>query len=269
MNQWIRVCSRGASAALLCAAAACGGSDATASNAPALKLANSARVGSYLADGSGRSLYYFGKDVPASASAPAMSNCSGGCAAAWPIFHAAGNAVQGIQGSDVGEITRADGSKQTTYRGWPLYYFAGDTQAGDVNGEGTDEVWFVLHDQEYSVALMSNGAGQQPELYLSDGAGHTLYYFFRDTPGTAGGAPVSACTSGTCLASWKIFLAAGAVVPSALDAADFTVFTRSDGQQQSAYKGHPLYFFAGDSAPGDTKGRGVNNLWDTLDPRVL
>jgi predicted lipoprotein with Yx(FWY)xxD motif len=38
---------------------------------------------------------------------------------------------------------------------------------------------------------------------------------------------------------------------------------------QSAYKGHPLYFFAGDAAPGDTKGRGVNNVWDSLDPRVL
>ena len=57
-----------------------------------------------------------------------------------------------------------------------------------------------------------------------------------------------------------------AVVPSDLAASDFTVFTRPDGQRQSAYKGHPLYFFAGDAAPGDTTGRGVANR-DTVDPR--
>jgi len=59
------------------------------------------------------------------------------------------------------------------------------------------------------------------------------------------------------------------VVPSALATSDFTVFTRPDGQKHSAYKGHPLYFFAGDAAAGDTKGRGVNNAWDTVDPRNI
>ena len=57
-------------------------------------------------------------------------------------------------------------------------------------------------------------------------------------------------------------------MPSALQASDFTVFTRPDGLQQTAYKGHPLYFFASDAAAGDTKGRGVNNR-NTLDPRNI
>ena len=55
-------------------------------------------------------------------------------------------------------------------------------------------------------------------------------------------------------------------MPSTLAASDFKVFTRPDGQKQTAYKGHPLYFFSSDATPGDTKGRGVNNR-NTLDPR--
>jgi len=272
MAQMLKIRVPAALAALLCGAIACGGSDSSTNpttQAPALKLATSATLGSYLVDGNGRSLYHFGKDLPAFGTNAAVSNCSGGCAAAWPVFHAGSSPVQGISASDVGEITRTDGSKQTTYLGWPLYFFAGDAKVGDVNGEGTDDIWFVMHDQEYSVALMSNPAGQAPQLYLSDGAGRSLYYFFHDTQGTANAAPVSACTTTACLTSFPIFLADQSVVPSTLAKSDFTVFTRPDGQQQSAYKGHPLYFFSGDATSGDTKGRGVNNVWDTLDPRAL
>ncbi len=53
--------------------------------------------------------------------------------------------------------------------------------------------------------------------------------------------------------------------PSDLAPGDFTAFTRADGAQQSAYKGHPLYYFVGDTAPGETNGRGVPN-WQTIDP---
>ncbi|HWE23368.1 MAG TPA: hypothetical protein VG496_05450 [Myxococcales bacterium] len=267
-------CTRmpGVAAVLLSGAVACGGSDYAApappaAASPSLTLSSNATLGNFLVDGNGRSLYYFGKDFPASASSAAVSNCSGACAAAWPIFHAANDVVQGLNAADVGQITRSDGSPQTTYKGWPLYYFAGDANAGDVNGQGVGEVWFVLHADLYSVALMSNPNGQQPTLYLSDGAGRTLYYFFRDTPGNATTDPVSACTTATCLASWLVFSAQNVVVPSALAGSDFSVFTRTDGAVQAAYKGHPLYYFAGDTKPGDTNGRGVNNAWDSLDPR--
>ena len=266
MNQMIRIRVLGAFAGLLCSVAACGGG--SPGDVPALMLATSARVGSHLVDGSGRSLYYFGKDLPASGSNAAVSNCSDGCAATWPSFHAGTALLQGISAEDVGELTRSDGSQQTTYRGWPLYYFAGDARAGDLNGEGVDEVWFVLREKAYSIALMSKAAGLEPELYLSDGAGRSLYFFSQDTTGTATSDPVSACTTAGCLANWPIFLSDEAIVPSALATSDFTVFTRPDGQKQSAYKGHPLYFFAGDAAAGDTKGRGVNNR-DTVDPRNI
>src|SRR4051794_29246649 len=85
-------------AGLLCGAVACGGSDGSSaqSDGPAMKLVASARVGNYLVDGSGRSLYYFGEDVPASGATAAVSNCSGGCAGLWPSFHAANALVEGI-----------------------------------------------------------------------------------------------------------------------------------------------------------------------------
>lgn len=256
----------GVFAGLLLAAVACGGSsDSPQADAPSLKLATSAKVGSYLVDGSGRSLYHFGEDLPASASKVAESSCSGVCAATWPSFHVANALVQGISAGDVGEITRSDGSKQTTYQGWPLYYYAGDARAGDLNGEGVDSIWFVLHDQAYSIDLLST-ARPEPEPYLADGSGRSLYLFSHDTVGTATADPVSACTTPQCLNNFPIFVTDQAVVPSALVATDFTVFTRPDGQKQSAYKGHPLYFFSGDAAPGDTKGRGFNGAWNTLDP---
>ena len=268
MNHLLRIRAPGVFAGLLCGAVACGGysSSSPAGDAPRLKLASSARVGNYLVDGNGRSLYYFGQDLPATADKAAVSNCSDACVAAWPIFHADKLIVEGISAGDVGEITRSDGGKQTTFRGWPLYFFAGDAKAGDLAGEGVADVWFVLRDQPYSIVLMSNAPGSEPVPYMSDGTGRSLYYFFHDTKGTASAAPVSACTTATCLGNFPVFVADVEVVPSSLASADFTVFTRPDGQRQSAYKGQPLYFFSGDAAAGDTKGRGFNSVWSTLNP---
>lgn len=87
-----------------------------------------------LADGTGRTVYTFDKDEMN------KSNCSGGCLTAWPIFAAsAGAAAQG----DFGLID-AGGAKQWTVKGKPLYYFAGDTKAGERNGEGKGGVWHIV-----------------------------------------------------------------------------------------------------------------------------
>jgi predicted lipoprotein with Yx(FWY)xxD motif len=45
---------------------------------------------------------------------------------------------------DVDTITGTDGSTQVTLDGWPLYYFAGDSAAGDTSGQGVDDVWWVV-----------------------------------------------------------------------------------------------------------------------------
>jgi predicted lipoprotein with Yx(FWY)xxD motif len=94
-------------------------------------LENSATYGSYLANASGFTLYTYTSDVPGSGT----SACYSSCAAIWPIFYAASISVsQGLNASDFGAITRTDGTKQTTYKGHPLYFFMSDHRSGDVNG---------------------------------------------------------------------------------------------------------------------------------------
>lgn len=236
-----------------------------------LKLATSATLGDYLTDGSGRALYLYSKDFPAAsgaAASTAVSNCSGGCLTAWPVFHADTIAPgPGLKAADFGELTRADGSKQTTFHGWPLYYFASDAQASDTKGEGVGNVWFVLRDPFYSMLVMSSPAQGGPGLYLSTPDGMALYYYAPDTVGNGATPPVSACTGG-CLQAWPAFLAGSTVLPSKV-AASLTSFDRGGGVMQSAWKGHPLYRFATDNKPGDVKGDKVGNVWFIIDPTAL
>lgn len=258
---------------LLTLAAACGGSDGGYGNpsdpagppteSATLTIATDARLGRHLVDGNGRSLYYFANDVPAGRTQAAVSSCNADCLPIWPIFDADGAVAQGIDAADVGRITRDDGRTQTTYQGFPLYYYAGDVAAGDTNGEGVDGIWFVVHDPGYSIALLNKES--ESARYLTDGSGRALYSFSGDTVGTPTAAPISACTGDACTTSWPVFEAGQVIVPSDLIASDFTVFTRTDGTQQSAYKGHPLYHFVGDTAPGQTNGRGIPG-WQTIAP---
>ena len=265
--------ARWALTGLVAVIAACGGSNAGDGSAAqpggdtaqsvTLKIATDGRLGNHLVDGSGRSLYYFAKDVPGGGSQAAVSNCNADCLPIWPIFQTDSLAVQGIDAANVGQITRSDGSKQTTYKGFPLYYYVGDAKPGDTHGEGVDGIWFVVHDPAYSIALLIKA--NESARYLTDGAGRALYTSSQDTVGTSTTAPVTACTSSTCMTNWSVFLADQVTVPSGLVAAEFTVFTRADGGRQSAYRGRPLYFFVGDTAPGETNGRGVASF-QTVDP---
>jgi predicted lipoprotein with Yx(FWY)xxD motif len=50
----------------------------------------------------------------------------------------------GLKAEDFGTITRPNGAKQTTFHGYPLYYWANDTAAGDTKGHGFDGAWFVV-----------------------------------------------------------------------------------------------------------------------------
>lgn len=90
----------------------------------------------YLSDSSGISFYLFQGDTPG------VSNCDNanpGCSAMWPpVVVATGTvlvAAGGAQSALLGTTTRANGSTQVTYNGWPLYYYSGDTGPGMTNGE--------------------------------------------------------------------------------------------------------------------------------------
>ena len=204
-------------------------------------------LGKILVDAQGKTLYYFANDVAASGA----SSCYGQCAVAWPIFSAGTVTVSSpLDPADFGSITRTDGSKQTTYYGWPLYYYKGDTKAGDTNGENVLKVWFVIKPDESVLISHSATLG----LFLTDTSGKTLYYFMKDTSGQ------SACT-GTCITTWPPFSADTVTAPSVLNVGDFSSVSRADGMKQTAFMGRPLYYYSGDTKPGDTNGHGFNKLW--------
>jgi predicted lipoprotein with Yx(FWY)xxD motif len=117
---------------------------ATATPAPPnMAVRTAGPLGAILVDGSGRTLYLWEADHGSS------STCYGACATAWPPFMITGTPVlgTGVNQALLGSTTRTDGTKQVTYNGHPLYYFQGDTQAGDTKGQnlhayGAD--WYVL-----------------------------------------------------------------------------------------------------------------------------
>ena len=229
-----------------------------------LSLTSKPEIGNHLVSPDGRTLYYFALDVPAGAGQAPVSNCMSDCLPFWPIFHVDSPAVSaGLKASDFGEFVRPDGAKQTTFKGWPLYFFAGDTAAGDTKGDHLGEpratdLWFVIKDPFYAGLIMTRDGG--PIDYLADPTGRALYVFPDDTVGTATSAPVSACTDPACSSAWPAFSAAAGTLPTGLDPAKLTSFTRPDGAKQSAFDGHPLYYFVGDTAPGATSGMGVDGF---------
>jgi len=101
--------------------------------------------------------------------------------------------------------------------------------------------------------------------YFVDSNGMTLYRFTKDTAGTQTSDPVSAC-SGACLQAWPPLSADSVTVASGFNINDFTIFTRSDGTKQVAFKGIPLYYYVGDTKSGDTNGQGLNNFWFAINP---
>lgn len=105
---------------------------------PFVKLADSA-IGQILVDFDGNTLYLFTSDPPNTVT------CTGGCASAWPPVFAPADFAVG-EGLDKSLFTSVDGElgPQLAYNGHPLYYFSGDAAAGDFNGQGSGEVWFVV-----------------------------------------------------------------------------------------------------------------------------
>jgi len=99
------------------------------------------QYGQILVDANGMTLYYFLKDTPGAGT----SACTGACIGLWPAFSAPTIQVTlPIQASAIGSITRPDGTTQTTYMGWPLYYYSGDKNPGDTNGYDFNKLWYVI-----------------------------------------------------------------------------------------------------------------------------
>lgn len=101
----------------------------------------STSLGDVLVDADGLTLYMYDNDTQGS-----DSTCYDQCASAWPPLLTEGDPVpgDGLDAAMLGTAERTDGTTQVTYGGWPLYYWAQDTTAGDVNGQGVNGVWWVL-----------------------------------------------------------------------------------------------------------------------------
>jgi predicted lipoprotein with Yx(FWY)xxD motif len=121
-----------------------GSSGSSGSSASTVSLATAkGSMGTYLTGSGGRAIYLWVAD------GKNQSACSGSCAKVWPPVTASGapKASGGAMSADLGTITRADGTKQVTYKGHPLYYYVSDTSAGATKGQGSNNFgakWWLV-----------------------------------------------------------------------------------------------------------------------------
>ncbi|CCK25778.1 hypothetical protein BN159_1399 [Streptomyces davaonensis JCM 4913] len=239
------------------------GTQATA--AGELSVSTNAELGKVLTDSAGLTLYRFDKDT----AEPPKTNCDGDCATAWPPVPADdASAGAGVDESQLGEVTRADGTKQLTIGGWPAYRFAKDVNAGDTKGQGVGGTWYALAPDGKKAKAASDLPGlstrKDPELgeIVVDKNGMTVYRFMKDE---AWPEPVSNCT-GACLEKWPVVEPVANNDTKGVQKKGLMSFTRSDGAKQQTVNCWPIYTFAGDKAPGDTNGQGVGGTWYAVAP---
>lgn len=105
----------------------------------------------YLSNAAGNALYYVEGDTDG-------SKCTGACTQSWPPVTAEAQqptGAPGIQGAMIATVTRADGSRQVTFDGHPLYRYAADAGAGSTNGDGVKDKFGTWH-------LAKPGTAQAP-----------------------------------------------------------------------------------------------------------
>jgi predicted lipoprotein with Yx(FWY)xxD motif len=105
--------------------------------------AHSSQFGKVLFDQRGFVLYGFTAD------SRTASKCYGACAKAWPPLYVKGSAkaLKGIDRVKLGSVVRRGGLRQVTYAGHPLYYYVGDTKAGQILCQNVREyggLWLVV-----------------------------------------------------------------------------------------------------------------------------
>jgi predicted lipoprotein with Yx(FWY)xxD motif len=243
---------------------------------PAVKLAQTS-LGKVLVGPEGLTLYGFTNDIAGA------SSCTGKCAEAWPPLVVGPDWDPGPELDEgiFNTTVRPDGSLQLVVGKWPLYYYAGDSAPGDVNGQGSGDVWFVVDATGTLVKTKPTGgptgstapspgaadpsgsatfreADSKLGRILVDGGGRSLYGFTKDTDGKP-------TCQGACATTWPAVIVDDGKVPAGLDPAVFSVVARPDGKQQLKAGKWPLYLFSGDSAPGDVNGQGSGGVWFVMD----
>jgi len=239
--------------------------------APAATIGTT-ELGDVLVGERGLTLYGFTNDNDAT------SVCYGACADAWPpvIVDADWQVAPGLDEGIFNAIIRDDDQLQLVAGKWPLYYFAGDATAGDVNGQTSGDVWFAVGTDGVLIEEAAPGAeaaAEEPAAeapaeqaafvttadtdlgsILVDADGLTLYGFTNDTDGNP------TCND-ACADAWPAVALSDGNLPAGLDEAVFSVVSRDDGTNQLKAGVWPLYYFAGDAAPGETNGQTSGDVW--------
>jgi predicted lipoprotein with Yx(FWY)xxD motif len=124
-------------------------------------------LGTVLVDSEGMTVYEFTEDEGMT------SACYGECETAWPPVVASGKptAGEGAMSSDLGTTKRKDGTEQVTYKGHPLYTFAGDKGPGEANGNEVEGTWFALDEAGSPVEGMASAGAGAEESAVAGGAG--------------------------------------------------------------------------------------------------
>lgn len=219
-------------------------------------------AGTVLATGNGLSLYYYTGDRPHSG----KSSCTGSCASAWPALAAPVQVPAGVRlGGPVGSITRANGVRQVTIDGYPIYRYIGDKSPGQVTGNGVGGEWHVVP-AHGSAAATATAAGGLMEVkttaagsVLANPHGMTVYYFTGDKPGSG----VSACT-GHCATVWPPVMAPVRIPAGVKLAGPVGSIACPMGGRQVTVDGYPIYRYAGDHAPGQAAGNGIGGKWHVI-----
>ena len=222
------------------------------------EIADAGGVG--LVDFSGLTLYWF----DGSAAHPKPS-CGGDCARRWVPLEAPeiANSVGAFSA-----IARDDGISQWSYRGKPLYRYAGDLKPGDIAGADADSQFHLALTLRF---FMPADAAIRRTIdlgnILTTRGGATLYQRDRVTMEelhqfrTDHGSPALGRAFGTltcdenCTKTWPPF----AVPADALPSGYWDILTRPGGARQWAYKGFAMYRYAPDK-PGETGGNAIYTL---------
>ncbi len=114
------------------------GSDTTTASASGGVHTADTDLGTILVNSDGFALYFFTPDTDGE------STCYDACATAWPPVPADEATGSELDSSLFGSTTRTDGMEQLTVNGKPVYLFAADSAPGDTNGQGVNDVWFVI-----------------------------------------------------------------------------------------------------------------------------
>jgi len=226
-------------------------------SAAALKAVTT-RAGTVLASSSGLTLYYYTHDKPGSGT----SVCTGSCATAWPPLAAPVKAPSGVHlPGKLGVITRPGGVQQVTLNGFPVYLYAGDKTPGQEAGNGIEGSWHVIkiHVTTVTHAAVLKTEKTRAGTVLASSRGLTLYYYSQDKPHSG----TSACTA-TCATAWPPLAAPVKAPPGVRLPGKLGVITRPGGMKQVTLNGYPLYFYAGDKAPGQDGGNGIGGSWHVI-----